>query len=72
MALAKAALLFATLCAALLFAAPAYAEEASSDDKIHIMTFEGSDAIIRSNGSSAWWIPARTTTTQTEAIPAIL
>ena len=51
MALAKAALLFATLCAALLFAAPAYAEEASSDDKIHIMTLEGSDAIIiESNG----------------------
>ena len=50
-ALAKAALLFATLCAALLFAAPAYAEEASSDDKIHIMTLEGSDAIIiESNG----------------------
>ena len=51
MALAKAALLFATLCAALLFAAPVYAEEASSDDKIHIMTLEGSDAIIiESNG----------------------
>ena len=50
-ALAKAALLFATLCAALLFAAPVYAEEASSDDKIHIMTLEGSDAIIiESNG----------------------
>lgn len=50
-ALAKAALLFATLCAALLFAAPAYAEEVSSDDKIHIMTLEGSDAIIiESNG----------------------
>ncbi|EJZ83379.1 hypothetical protein HMPREF9451_00884, partial [Slackia piriformis YIT 12062] len=50
-ALAKAALLFATLCAALLFAAPAYAEEASSDDKVHIMTLEGSDAIIiESNG----------------------
>lgn len=50
-ALAKAALLFATLCAALLFAAPAYAEEALSDDKIHIMTLEGSDAIIiESNG----------------------
>ena len=51
MALAKAALLFATLCAAFLFAAPTYAEEVSSDDKIHIMTLEGSDAIIiESNG----------------------